>query len=143
MPDFIKLYFLTLSATHFLGELSRAVEVREAEGGVSGECLPRLPVARDTCCSRMPTRVRFPLSPCTWRTAGPSRSGSRPGVPGPGLEMQHAILLICFVSSFASLGKVLLLEDENTDGCRAGICNITSYNRGRLTLQLDEPYFGL
>ena len=37
------------------------------------------------------------------------------------LEMQYAILLICYVSSFVSLGKVLLLEDENTDGCRPRI----------------------
>ena len=30
------------------------------------------------------------------------------GVPGPGLVMQHAILLVCFTSSFASFGKVLV-----------------------------------
>ena len=28
-------------------------------------------------------------------------------VPVPGLVMQHAILLVCFASSFASFGKVL------------------------------------
>ena len=54
--------------------------------------------------------------------SGVARSGS--GVPGPGLEMQYAILLISFACSFASLGKVLrlLLEDENTDGCRPRMC---------------------
>ena len=35
------------------------------------------------------------------------KSFVRVGVPVPGLEMQHAILLICFASSFASFGKVL------------------------------------
>ena len=62
----------------------------------------------------------------------------RSKIPGLGLEIQYAILLTCFVSSFASLGTVLFLEDENTDGCRAGICNITSCHRANLLFQLDE-----
>ena len=41
---------------------------------------------------------------------------------GTGVEMQRAILLICFACSFVNLGKVLLLEDENTDGCRPRMC---------------------
>ena len=56
-------------------------------------------------------------------------------VPGPGLEMQYAILLICFLSSFASLGKVLVLEDENTDGCRPTKCRYTSYSQWYLKPQ--------
>ena len=66
------------------------------------------------------------------------RVGRRSGVPGPGLEMQYAILLICFLSSFASLGKVLLLEDENTDGLRPRKCRYTSYKHCYLKPQREQ-----
>ena len=65
--------------------------------------------------------------------SGVARSGS--GVPGPGLEMQYAILLISFVSSFASLGKVFLREEKNVDGWRPRICRYTSYNQWYLKPQ--------
>ena len=63
-------------------------------------------------------------------------------IPGPGLEMQHAILLICFVSSFASLGKVLLLEDENTGGCRLGIFSNSPYNVGKALSEREQVAIG-
>ena len=64
-----------------------------------------------------------------------SRASLTSQVPGPGLEMQYAILLICFVSSFASLGKVFLQEEENTDGWRPRKCRYTSYSQWYLKPQ--------
>ena len=56
--------------------------------------------------------------------------------------MQHAILLICFASSFANISKVLLLEDENTGGCRLGICSNSPYNVGKALSEREQVAIG-
>ena len=60
----------------------------------------------------------------------------------PGLEMQHAILLICFASSFANTSKVLLLENANRGGRRPGIYELSQYNVGRVLLERDQVVIG-
>ena len=56
--------------------------------------------------------------------------------------MQHAILLICFASSFANTSKVLLLENANRGGRRPGIYELSQYNVGRVLLERDQVVIG-
>ena len=63
-------------------------------------------------------------------------------IPVPGLEMQHAILLICFASSFANTSKVLLPENANRGSRRPGIYELSQYNVGRVLLERDQVVIG-
>ena len=81
------------------------------------------------------------ISKCTLKKKYIPRNGFKntgTQVPGPGLEVQYAILLISFVSSFASLGKVFLQEEENTDGWIPRICRYTSYRQCYLKPQRQQ-----
>ena len=63
-------------------------------------------------------------------------------VPVPGLEMQHAILLICFASTFAKTSKVLLPENANRGSRRPGIYELSQDNVGRVLLERDQVVIG-
>ena len=56
--------------------------------------------------------------------------------------MQHAILLICFASSFANTSEVLSLENAYRGGRRPGIYELSPYNVGRLLLERDHIVIG-
>ena len=58
-------------------------------------------------------------------------------VPVPGLEMGYAIFHKIFTVTFARFLLPMYSEGRRMDGCRPGMCKISTSNRGILMSRLD------